>query len=525
MKNFLLTLLQYFKSIDSLFWGLLTLFNLIFVGYLLHVGFYNRPASDDFHTLYVAHSQGVIKGTIGIYHKWMGRVAPFALSLFIFSLHDKGVALGWFSAILVVGYLVVFYSLASKLFASYLAVIQSVSFRWLITFNMATFLFVFLLLNVYSFSSFFWVAASVNYFWGLLAALVVCRLLLNSKFQFVESCFLLPICAFYAACSSENFAAVWLLILTLLLVLVMITKRNNTKDKIIILSFFKKLSRKHPFHLFIAAKTYYKLLAAIATKINTYNLIITWIISILSFTMMITAPGNAIRRSHFAVMDLSALLWQIRKNVPYFFGQVFTSNFATLIPIVFILLYIGVYFREKNNKNYLKLTKYQKPFFTTSQLSYFLFLFVPLFFLLLSISALPAIYATSGVGPLRSLTFVAFFVVLFVYFIAFFIGYQGFFPKSLAFVLFFYTLLGLLYLAKYKWVNELAGVKQYAKEYDARIAYLQKLQQQGNKKPIKLTPLTLPPGTLLFEELATDSLKNRIFTKAYHLDFDVYVAW
>ena len=98
--------------------------------------------------------------------------------------------------------------------------------------------------------------------------------------------------------------------------------------------------------------------------------------------------------------------------------------------------------------------------------------------------------------------------------------------KSLiAFVLAFYTLVGLLYMGRYKWINELAGVKQYAKEYDARITYLQTLQEQGNKKAIKLTPLTLPPGTFLFYELKADTSAyiNQSFRKAYHLDFNVYV--
>jgi hypothetical protein len=525
MKKYLLFLLQSFKNADTWFWGLLSLFNLIFVLYILNVGIYNRPSDDDFALLYFAHKIGALQLTIDVYSTWSGRVAPVFLSGVFFWLHDKGVNLGWFTGFLTLGMISVFYSIFNKIITPYLLGIEQPYFRKFIVLNLACFLFAFYVLNLYSPSSFFWIVATVLYSYGLLAAAILFRQLLNTHFNLFTTIFVIPLSAFYAAGSSENFAAVWLLLLTLLLFFIIIASKQKVIFEKYLLPVYQKLSTEKQNNLIYFYETYIIKALLLLKKINLPNLILSWIISCFSFLIMVTSKGNAVRKSNFPQMNFNDFMWQTRKNIPYFFGQILPNSVSTLLPIVFVLLYVGLYLREKNIKNKNFITSSDIFSFTDKEFAFLLLTLIPPFILLVIVSLIPTVFATSGLGPLRSLTFVSFFFVLFIFIISFFTGYKGFFPKPIAFVFAFYTLVGLVYMGRYKWINELAGVKQYAKEYDARITYLQTLQKQGNKKAIKLTPLTLPPGTFLFYELKADSLDyiNRNFRNAYHLDFDVYV--
>ncbi|MCU0393792.1 MAG: hypothetical protein MUE81_21985, partial [Thermoflexibacter sp.] len=175
------------------------------------------------------------------------------------------------------------------------------------------------------------------------------------------------------------------------------------------------------------------------------------------------------------------------------------------------LVYIGSYFRKNEKID-------ENRFLGEVILS------IPFFVCLMLLCLLPILFSFKAIGNDRTLTIVAFFVVIFVAYFSFQLGYRTLFSRKIALFFAIMCLLLLAYGARYRWTNEVYGAKIYAEHFDRTIDYLLELKAKKHRQPVGIDPITLPPGSLERNSFSADTLFwfNKDFANAYQLGYKVY---
>jgi hypothetical protein len=464
------------KKAHSSFLLLLSISNFLFVGYVLHLAFYNRLAMDDFTAVRVFNEHGIIGGVADFYQHWSGRFASACLMLVGLQIYTYLQNLAFWTWFLVIAYSVTWYH---GLLLAFKPLINKQQDYFLVA-NLAILLFVIFVVTNYNFSTFYWFCASVGYFGGILFASILAVFLFSPSTHFGVWISLI-LCSIFVGSAVENIS----LVVGLLLSIGLVFSFSN---------FFPFCSHR-------------------LIVLNKKKWLTAWVVHIASFMISWFSSGTKIRLSTKQTSAWADFLWQMRKNIPYFFHDILFSKTNYLLLLALVLCYTGVYFRKKEIDP-------QQEIKLISEL----LLGIILLFVLVLVGILPIIYAFGSIEPNRTLTIVAFLLLVFTAYFAFQLGYRTLFPKKLAWLFAFLALLILAYEGRYRWVNEVKGAKIYAQEYDAQIAYLLDLKAKKNRKPVGLAPITLPPGSLERNSFYADTTYwlNRDFAKAYELGFAVY---
>lgn len=464
------------KKSHFVFLFLLSLANFLFVGYLLHLSFYNRLAMDDFTALCVFNEHGVIGGVVDFYQHWSGRFASVWLMLGAIWVYMYLQNLAFWTFFLIVAYCITFFCGLCLVFKPLINKGQD----YFLILNLAIFLFILFVITNYNFSTFYWFCASVGYFGGVLFASILAVSLFSSSTHFVVWIGII-LCSLFVGSAVENIAIVCGLLLSIGLIL----SFSNTS------SFFA-----------------HRRVQLIPSKWLT-----AWIVYVSSFAIAWFSSGTKVRLATSQVLNWADYLWQIRKNIPYFFHDIAFSKINYLFLLAWVMCYVGVHFRKKEIDPQREITLISE-----------LLVGIILLFGLILVCILPIIYAFGNIEPNRTLTIVAFLLAIFTAYFAFQVGYQTLFPKKLALVLAILALLVLVYEVRYRWVNEVKGAKIYAQAYDAQVKYLLELKAKKHREPVGLNPITLPPGSLERNSFYADTTYwlNRDFSKAYKLGFAVY---
>ncbi len=474
------------KRLHLVFLLLLTLCNFIFIMYLLEMAYYNRPTIDDFGLRIMLRESGFVESVFRYYKEWTGRFAFTWLSMILTWLYEQTGSFVPYIAILIFSFFIVFYK---GLLVSFKPLIINKQDYFLLA-NLAVFMFILVEKSNYAPDTFFWFCASIIYFGGILLPCLGAILLFSpskNPFSFVLLAFLFV----FVGSAVENMAFTYIVMLSGYL--------------FILCLFFYKPN-------FSGLATY--LIKLPTTRLHLLKVVLAWVISVISFVISVLAPGNQVRLRGLGItsFDLGSLLWEVRKNIPHFFHDILVSNFGYFYCLIFVMCYVGTHFRKKEGLN-------------EERLAIRLFIAVPLFILLLLCCIIPSIYASRGIGPERSLTIIAFLLVVFVAYFAFQIGYATLFPKKIAFVLACFSLLTFGYDARFRLINEVYGLRIYAQEYDQQINYLLEMKAKKNKKAVELPPITYPPASVIRCPLSSDSTHwvNMDFAESLQLGFKVYL--
>ncbi len=325
-------------------------------------------------------------------------------------------------------------------------------------------------------SAFYWLCASVLYYGGILSALVALYLLFAKRHSPWLVFPFLFLTAGYAGNSVETFGTAWLVGLG---------------------AYFgyglyrpKRAEKTDPQHLAMVGCAF-------------TGAAVGWAILIL-------APGNLVRMQYFPNSGWVHLAQNLRRNLPYFLTEQLPEMLLPYSFLAIIFFYLGSQAQKHPPGSEPDLAR---------QLVIGLAMVAGLIFCAL----LPPIFATGGVGPGRSMAGIAFLLLLLVAYFSLRLGQFAVFPRRVAFLLALVFGLAYSYKQRSDLLNHRAGTHRFATEYRARLAHLRQLQAAGQRAPVTLKRVTMPPGIFSFNELSPDPAQNGAFQRAYQLDFPVRV--
>ena len=447
--------------------------NIIYIGYLLIIGYYNPLLVDDFAFMAKLQEYGLFGSIDYWYNNWQGRFAPqFLINLIIIEYKWLGTTLPYILFVIAL----YIYSLP-KIFKH----ITQYNGR-LICAAAASLLFNFFVLTNFEVSTLFWTNVSAMYVAGIGFALFGTAQILSENNNMINY-FLIGLCFAYAGSSAEHFGAICTFILLLYVIKYILKFKNDLWHQI-------------------------------KSNGRTAKVLFAFAICLISFVIMLLAPGTEIRRSHFtkatpfdtifiALESLNFLFYHIKGKIVYYliFGMPF--------------IYIGTKLRTKSsideNKTLLGIC-----------------LSLPIFIFFLYFCLVPTAYAISAPGPLRSMTHLAFYIAVYVAACFFLIGYKIEFPRKLAL---FLTVLSCLMIVKVyanKIYTTLPDTIHYAKDHRERIKKLKKINEDhGAPNIVTLQPLEDYENNILWHsEISTDTSHwhNKAIKRALNLKFGIKLS-
>jgi hypothetical protein len=300
-------------------------------------------------------------------------------------------------------------------------------------FNFGTLIFNVHVLSNFEFSTLYWLNVSAMYFGGIAFALLGLSEILSTS-KNIYSYFLLVIGFVYAGSSAENFSVICLLLLFLL-----ITYRIFNSQL--------KLSKK----IFLDKE------------------IIAFFTCLLAFLIMFFAPGNKIRRSFFSAPSIADTITISIKSLRFLLFNLMYKKSLILLVLTFPFIYLGTLCRNKYSTKHLKIFRW-------------LVLGSALFVGFLWLTLLPNSYAVSwGVEPRRSLTHVSFYIICFLSFFYFLIGYRTLFNSSLSLMLSILSCFVIIFFSSKGYILNFTETIKYVRSQDEMIEHLSKLNNLGNK--------------------------------------------
>jgi hypothetical protein len=294
----------------AVFLFFLSLANFLFIGYLLHLSFYNRLAMDDFTALCIFNEYGIMGGVADFYQHWSGRFASVWLMLVAIQVYVYLQNLAFWTSFLVLAYSITFFY---GLHLAFKPLINKHKDNFLIL-NLAIFLFIIFVITNYNFSTFYWFCASIGYFDGVLFASILAVCLFSSSTHFLVWTGLI-VCSLFVGSAVENIA----IFCGLLLSMGLVFSFSNTSS----------------------------LFSSQRIQLNQSKWLMAWIVYVSSFILAWFSSGTKARLATRQVLNWTDFLWQVRKSVPYFFHDIAFSKINYLLLFALVMCYIGVYFRKK----------------------------------------------------------------------------------------------------------------------------------------------------------------------------------
>jgi hypothetical protein len=268
---------------------------------------------------------------------------------------------------------------------------------------------------------------------------------------------------------------------------------------------------------------------------ENHKIIFSFFVGTLFFLLMLIAPGNWIRLAlHSKDADL---------NVGQFFNtsiinciQLIKLLFFKLYYFIFSVIILLVLIKQKNTKINTTSTE------TKSVLKGILFYL----FIAVGLSFLSVVLNTFAIGKrmeMRAFNHINLLLFLFIALSLFEISRKYDFEKGI-YGLFSLTLLIIIALNIYNIFSNYSELDAYAKSEDERVEYLEKLNKEGNKVPIKLKELYEPvyhsiddcwrnmvpkysKSALLKQNEVSRDTNNHFniqYKKYYDLNFNVYTT-
>jgi hypothetical protein len=412
----------------------LTLANLTGLTYLLSLGLLSLPALDDYAFLTYMRQYGFNSSFTYWYSHWQGRfTAHYAINTqWVLMLHNFPL-LFFYAIEMIIGVYGTYNFIKNALVYVKIPV---EGYKWSIL-NAACFIVVISLYSNFEFNTFYWLNVSAMYVGGVVFFILGFSEVISPSKKLYS--YIIAMLSFlYMGGSAENFAFIGILLTGLfLLSILLFTPRTS-------------------FSNYLKMPVIQKALLSLAS-------------ASCAFLIMVAAPGNVIR------MHVINTMYNGYKTVPIPLSQlpfeVFTG-YKILLVIVFsklpILLSVLPVFAV------IYTTRVPIPKSHLKVVAFFLLFFI----LSLSVFILPTMYATGGLGPLRSFTYLIFFLFLFAFYVAFVVGniYQTLL-KGLT-VLSIFVLLAWSIIFTRDFLLQFPEMKKYNQSELNRLKYLSDLKTQ-----------------------------------------------
>ncbi|SFF46942.1 hypothetical protein [Thermoflexibacter ruber] len=450
-----------FLAIKKLPWTFIFLLftNSLYLFFVLKIAFYNRLALDDYCFKAWLQEYGFFGAIHHNYTTWQGRFGSQILINLSLLLYDLIPTLLFYHIVLIGIFLFSIFKILSQFLP------PRILKNWQV-FTLSLLIFNSFLLTIYDFSAFYWLSASAMYFGGIAFALLgFAEIISPSKSVF--SYLILSVSFLIAGSSSESFGMVLLMFLMLLLFFQIFPKLFN-----------------YTFQLLDLKGT--------QTAQKNKKILLAFIFCLCAFLAMIFARGTWERKSIFPEMSLIYTLYRSAKYLYYTILALTVQKSIFLLVLSVCMIYVGALCRKTNSIN---------EHITVKILVVGIFALL----LLLLIGIFPNVYAMGGIGAYRSLTHLAFYVLIFTAILSFLIGYQTTFPLQIAKTLTIFAAVSFLIMS-----NDLRIGLHYTRLYlesdKARMNYLLALKSKNTQGIVKVKPLYYSPyNILIMNEIKGDN--------------------
>ena len=460
----------------------LMLANIAGLVYILSLGYLSLPAQDDYAFLTYIHRYGFNSSFLYWYSHWQGRFTAHYLINAQLVLWEHHFPMLCFYVFILSVAVYGTYNLIKNALAYF--EISTVENKWVLS-NAACFITILSVYSNFEFNTFYWLNVSAMYVGGVVFFILGVSEMID-RTKKLSSYLIVAFSFLYLGASSENFAFVGIALTCLIL-----------------FGMFW-LNRGISFNSFLRMPVTQKTGLAI-------------IVSGVAFLIMVTAPGNAIR------MHTINLLYVGYKTVPVPLSnlpvEVF-SNYKILLVMVLsrlplILSALPVFAlsvtmaKPLGNKAWLKQIVIVILLFTAS-----LYFFI-----------IPTVYATADLGPSRSLTYLIFFLVILIFYIAFIVGnvYSSY-RKSLT-ILAICSLLIWIGVFIHDTLVQFPQMQKYNTSERSRFKYLGSLKDQNISGVIVLDSLYTPHFSSYSNKLRNEIMDlckkhNFLHSNYYAIEYD-----
>ncbi|GAB4186484.1 MAG: hypothetical protein OHK0057_01650 [Thermoflexibacter sp.] len=213
------------------------------------------------------------------------------------------------------------------------------------------------------------------------------------------------------------------------------------------------------------------------------KILLAFALCFLSFLAMIYAKGTWERKSIFPEMSLIYTLYRSAKYLYYTILALIVQKGIFLLVLSVCMIYVGTLCRKTNSIN---------EHITVKILVVGIFALL----LLLLIGVFPNVYAMGGIGAYRSLTHLAFYVLISTAMLSFLIGYQTAFPLQIAKTLTIFASVSFLIMSNDLRIG-LYYTRLYLESDKERMDYLSVLKSKNMQGIVKVKPLYQSPYNML----------------------------
>lgn len=388
---------------------LILILNLVSLTYLLNLSFYSRLIGDDIILNSNIKVLNPFEYVNYVYNTWTGRFTAVFMQYFIFSIYNlfHSVLLNLI-LLLLIGYFSIykFFNLFFKNFSKYQ--ISNISF----------FVLNILILSSFEIYTIFWVTTQIYYFNIFIFFFLISYILKIEETNFDN--FFIILLSFYIGGIGEHISSVYLFALLISL------SKNTIPEKI-------------------------------KTKIK-----ISFIISLISFIILLLAPGNFIRNSY---------------SINSSFNDLFQNSQFVILKMLIFVLFKSIYFLVLFFVFYNFGIYSKKNIFMTNNWIFavnfnltYKFKIIFLFIIFFIIVQLPAIIFISNSLPRWSSIHLNLIIILFIFFFSFNYGYNSVLKQNILIsTISKFFLIILITTVSYFYYYEYKIVKTFAYNYDKNI--------------------------------------------------------
>jgi hypothetical protein len=415
---------------------LLISFNLLFLIYVLAVGYYNRLAVDDYAYIGVLRKFGFNSPFTYWYFNWQGRFVPQYFLNIMYLIYQVTQNLIFYPALLALLFIYSIFRILEYYF----------SLPKIFLLNFSILLFSALFLTTLEISTFYWLVASVMYFGGILFALLGVSFILKKNHKLIDY-FIIALSFLYAGTSSEHMGILVSFIL----------------GAVNLINFYQT---RYDWRAFIGEPINKKLLAA-------------FFFGTAAFLLMIFSPGTSLRMDQTQhVNNLAELLKATIDATLFVCGHIFYKlpYFLVFIPLFLFLGSQLNVIRLNHRFTFIRLM-------ISAGVGLLIFIFV---------SNLPFAYVAGRAGPLRSYVYVNAVSVILMFFV---FTYVGFLYKRMRKKIYGAAVVSMILLfccLFYTFWKELPLLKKYSLTDRHRIQILNQYKKENRTQPVFVKPLYHP---------------------------------
>lgn len=449
------------KLLNVLLWAVLALFFMLYSSVI----YFNGLRGDDYHFAASFRDYGVFGTVRHVYFAWQGRFAHAFISTIITGLSVRFPFLVQLNTLFgIILWVWVSYKLLTGCFPGLKPLMAL----------LAALLFVFTAVCTNLQPSIFFMTVGLHiYFFPILFFKLALVLLLKEKASLWDG-LLIGLCAFIVGGSNELYS----------LVLTGVAFAAA-------FFLFRKLSRK-----------------PLIFRINSGIFLFTALVSVL---LMLSAPGNEIRRAAFTRPSFAELFRLSRTFVLYFFEH---HLYRTLYQVIFLMpfLYLGMksrtYPQPENSRFITGVLTFSTPFIIA---------------LLTVGTMLTLVFLTGGYGALRVYT-LSYVVGAFCIAAALFlVGRTEMADRTLIRIMTFLSVPVVIFLLSRDLKNTLETAPAYDRALQKRFSIIKKYKETKTSEALQLTPLPLKPK-FFWEDEITDKPKdpkNLKLNRFFEVNFDI----